>query len=239
MRIDLPPSERITLARGIFGRIAPYYDFLNHTLSLGRDLFWRRAAAARAKVFETGRVLDLASGTGDLARSLAVRHPAARVVGADFCPPMLALARRKIERSGDRIDLVAADALRLPFPDRSFDTVTMAFGIRNIPDRDAAFREMRRVLVPGGRALILELTFPRWSAVQRLYGTYLSRLLPRIGSWVSGDPVAYRYLADSILDFPRPDQVLAQMAAAGLTGGGYIAFTFGVAVLHWAEKPRN
>ena len=212
---------------------------MNHVLSLGRDVFWRKAAAKRAKVFNTGRILDLACGTGDLALALAAARPQARVIATDFTWPMLEKAREKIE-AGDLANKplpAGADALRLPFPQQSFDSVTMAFGIRNIPDRRGALKEMIRILNPGGRALILELTFPRWSFIRNFYETYLNRLIPKIGGLLTGQPLAYQYLADSIMDFPSPDDFTREMEEAGFVHTQYKKMTFGIAVLHMGEKP--
>ncbi len=238
MRVNLDPADRTALVRRMFTQIVPRYDLLNRIHSLGRDVFWRQATARRAKVFDTGRVLDLATGTGDLAMTLAEQFHGSRVIGIDFTLPMVQRAGEKVLASeyGGRVFLSGADALRLPFPDKSFDSVTMAFGIRNIPDRRAALKEMRRVLVPGGRALILEFTFPHWSFFRRIYETYLTRLIPRLGGLISGDRQAYQYLADSILDFPSPQAFCQEMAQAGFSRTGFVQFTFGVAILHWGER---
>lgn len=240
MKINLEPPDRIALVQGLFSRAAPRYDLLNHVMSLRRDVFWRRAAARRTKAFETGRILDLAAGTGDLTLALAEARPEAHVVGADFTQAMLDLAQKKVQDQGrtGKVSLVGADGLRLPFPDRSFDSVTMAFGIRNIPDPQAALKEMFRILVPRGRAVILELTFPRWSIVRRAYDLYLNRLIPRLGGMISGQTMAYQYLADSIMDFPSPEKFLNIMAQAGFHRVRFLRLTFGVAALHWGERPE-
>ena len=237
MRIDLEDKDRIALVRGMFDRVARRYDLLNHMFSLNRDLFWRKAAAGRAKVFRTGLLLDLACGTGDQSIALAEAHPKARILGLDFTHAMLEVARKKI---GDRpsIRLVNGDALNLPLPDQCCDGITMAFGIRNIPDKKGALAEMLRVLVPGGRALILELTFPKWPLVVRFYNSYLNRLIPKIGGLVSGQGLAYRYLADSIMDFPAPEEFCDLMAQAGFVRTGFKTFTGGIAALHWGEKAK-
>jgi demethylmenaquinone methyltransferase / 2-methoxy-6-polyprenyl-1,4-benzoquinol methylase len=237
MRIELSTQDRVILVKEIFSRIVGRYDFLNHLLSLNRDVFWRRATAKRAKLVKTSRFLDVAAGTGDLSIALAQAWPGSTVVGLDFSYPMLAGGQEKIKfrTFNSRISLTCGDALALPFPDRSFDTVTMAFGIRNIPRKELALSEMHRVLVPGGQALILELGFPRWSFIRRFYETYLNRLLPRLGGLVSGQGAAYRYLADSIMDFPEPDCFQKLMQCAGFENTGYKPFTFGAAILHWGS----
>ena len=238
MRIDMEPQDRIRLVRNIFSRVAFRYDLLNHLLSLGRDVFWRNATARRARVFNSGRILDLAAGTGDMAMALSRTWPESSVHAVDFTFPMLAMARPKLAREGlNRVSLTCGDALCLPFPDNTFDTATMAFGIRNIPDKVQALKEILRVLNPGGRLLILELTFPRWSFVRRLYDSYLNRLIPMLGGLVSGQAGAYRYLADSIMDFPTPDEFCNLMAECGYGISGYKKFTFGVCILHWGVKP--
>jgi demethylmenaquinone methyltransferase/2-methoxy-6-polyprenyl-1,4-benzoquinol methylase len=239
MRLDLSPKQRVDLVRGIFSRIAGRYDLLNHVLSLGRDRFWRRAAARRMRLHKTGRLLDAACGTGDMALALAEARAPAVVVGLDFIEAMLEIARPKIaaRRLENRVFLVQGDACRLPFPDEYFDSASIAFGIRNIPDKTAVLSEMSRVLSPGGRLVVLELTFPRWSWVRRLYDSYLNRLIPAVGGLVSGQGRAYQYLADSIMDFDEPEELLGLFRQAGLTGTGFQPLTFGVAVMHWGNKP--
>jgi demethylmenaquinone methyltransferase/2-methoxy-6-polyprenyl-1,4-benzoquinol methylase len=238
MRVNLEQEERIALVRGLFGRVVPHYDLLNHVFSLGRDLFWRRAAAKRARVFSTGRILDVASGTGDLSLALAEAHPGARVVGADFTLPMLVRALEKYRRRNPpHPAVVCGDALRLPFPDAGFDSAAMAFGIRNIPDRFGALKEILRVLAPGGRCLVLELTFPRWPLIRKFYHSYLNRLIPKLGGLISGHELAYQYLADSIMDFPQPPEFMDMMNQAGYVRVGYRGFTFGICALYWGEKP--
>ena len=231
-------KERTELVQFIFTRIVHRYDLLNHLLSLGRDAFWRRAAARRIRSFHTKRILDLASGTGDMALTLAELHHEESIIAVDFNYPMLARAKEKIKVSkyNGRIQTNVGDAMHLPFADQTFDSLTMAFGIRNIPDRVQALHEMHRVLVPGGKAVILELTFPRWSFIRRFYATYLDRLIPRLGGLISGQGRAYKYLADSIMDFPEPAHFCRIMSRAGFSNTGYRKLTFGIAVIHWGEK---
>lgn len=238
MRVNLEANERIDLVKNIFARVVPQYDFLNHFLSLGQDVFWRNATARRAKLFKTNRILDIACGTGDLAIALKNEHPDAYVTGIDFTFPMLEKADEKLaSKKIQSISTACADALRLPFKDESFDSATIAFGIRNIPDRLKALQEMHRILQPGGNVLVLELTFPRVHMIRRFYDTYLNRLLPKLGGMVSGYGLAYQYLADSIMDFPDPEEFRMLLKQAGFVKAGFRKYTFGIATLHWAEKP--
>ena len=240
MRVNLKPDERIALVRHIFSRVVPHYDLLNRLLSLRRDVFWRRAAARRAHVFDTYRILDMACGTADLSLALSQRHPEARVFGIDFTIQMLERGRKKLVQNNfdRRIHLAAANALCLPFPDATFDTVTIAFGIRNIPDRRQALSEMRRILVPGGKALILEMSFPPWPIIRRMYDTYLNRMIPVLGRWLTPNPVAYQYMADSIMDFPSPEELRTEMETAGFVATGYHPLTHGITLISWGYKEK-
>lgn len=231
------PASQIAEVKGIFSRVAPVYDLLNHVLSLREDIRWRRFVARALRVGATERVLDVATGTGDLALAVAAKPERPLVVGLDLVPAMLEPARRKVAQSGARVRLLAGDATCLPFPDRHFDAVTCAFGIRNIPDRVGAMAEMRRVLAPGGRVYILEFTTPRSSAVRHIYHRYLSNLLPRIGGMVSGDEASYRYLAETIMEFPSPGAFRVEMTTAGLVAPRSHPLTKGIAWVHVAERP--
>ena len=227
-------AEHVGVVRDIFATIPGRYDFLNHLLSLRRDVAWRRAAVRRLRFFSTFRLLDIATGTADLAIEAARHHPQIRVTGVDFTPEMLAAGQRKIFARGlaDRIRLLQADAMQLPFPDESFDAAAMAFGIRNMPDRLQALREMRRVLVPGGRAFILEMNFPPNRFWQGFFALYLKHLLPAVARLFSVNPAAYRYLGDSILHFPAPPAFLALMEAAGFRQVTQRGMTFGITRLY-------
>lgn len=229
---------------GMFGSIARWYDPLNHILSGGLDRRWRAcladavlpSASPGAKPSRPPRILDLAAGTLDVA--LAVRHrcPEARIPAFDFCPPMLAHGVRKLKTEDKALVWpVAADARSLPLPDACLDGITIAFGIRNIVPRAAAFAEMARVLAPGGRACVLEFGGGAGTLWFGLYRLYLKRILPVIGR-LSGNADAYRYLADTILAFPDADALSEEMREAGFARIYHLAFCSGIVRLHVAEK---
>lgn len=221
----------------MFGGIAGRYDTINHLLSLNRDRAWRRRAAREATVAAGGRVLDLCGGTGDLSVALArAGSPPGLVICCDFSRPMLARAGPKFARAGvaDRCVRVEADALRLPFADSSFDAVTVAFGVRNLADMGAGFREMRRVLAPGGRLVVLEFSRPTGPLLSRLYRAYLSRVVPRLGDGASGRSGPYRYLARTIGEFPDPDILAGLLREAGFGGVGWVPLTGGIVCVHTA-----
>lgn len=225
----------------MFDRIAPRYDLLNRVLSLGIDQRWRRRTV-RALELRPGlaRVLDLATGTADLALLIARRHPDARVVGLDPAQRMLAVGRTKTAKAGvgDRVRFVTGDAETLPFPDASFDGVTIAFGIRNVPDRPRALREMRRVTRPGGRIAILELSEPDGGLIGRLARFHVHRLVPWIGGLLSGSR-EYRYLQRSIAAFPPALRFAGIMEEAGLEMVRVERMTLGVCHLYVAERPAR
>lgn len=219
--------------RDMFARIRGRYDLLNRLLSLGCDVGWRRRMARRVAGRNPGRILDLATGSGDV--WLAVRRacPGAElIVGADFCHPLLAMAGAK-----GAAPLVAADALALPFADGAFDAITVAFGVRNFADRAAAFRECARVLRPGGTLWVLEFTPPP-PAIAPAYFFYVGRVGPWIARAVGADPAAYRYLGESIRHFPRAEDLADELTRAGFTAAGFDLLSFGTVALHWAECPR-
>lgn len=223
----------------MFSTVTGRYDFLNHVLSLRRDVAWRRRTASRMRFARTGRLLDVATGTCDLAIEAALKHPRIRVFAADLVPEMMARGRAKIQRFGlsSRVRLLEADALGLPFEDGRFDVAAVAFGIRNMPDREAALREMTRVVVPGGLVLVLEMSLPRAALLRPIYAVYLNRLLPRVARWFSPNPGAYRYLAESIMGFPAPDVLAGLLQEAGLERVEVHPLTCGVAYLHVGRKP--
>jgi demethylmenaquinone methyltransferase/2-methoxy-6-polyprenyl-1,4-benzoquinol methylase len=221
----------------MFARIVPAYDLLNRTLSLGCDRLWRKRLASAVKPGSTGRILDIAAGTLDVALALHARYPHISVPAVDFCLPMLQKGRGKLQKTA-RILPVAGDATRLPLADASVDACTMAFGIRNIPERGAAFAEMLRVLAPGGRACVLEFASGRKRIWGGLYNLYLERLLPALGRLVSGDKDAYAYLAQSIYGFPDAAALTEELLGAGFARARFESVFAGVVCLYIADKAR-
>jgi demethylmenaquinone methyltransferase/2-methoxy-6-polyprenyl-1,4-benzoquinol methylase len=221
-------TKRAQAIRGMFGRIAHRYDLLNRLLSLGQDLRWRRLVAERVADLGPERLLDVCTGTGDLAVGL---DGAAAAYGSDFCLPMLAIARRKRVRGRAAPTWFAADSLRLPVADGSFDAVTVAFGVRNFEDLQAGLRELTRVLRSDGRLLVLEFSRPRGS-LGPLLRWWVDRVPPVVGRLVSGDAEAYRYLTASVASFPEGDRMAALMEAAGLQEVEVRPLTWGVATLY-------
>lgn len=232
-------DKRGRTIRDMFAGVAPRYDLLNHLLSGGLDLWWRRLAAARLSAAERERVLDLCSGTGDQATALARRG--ARVQAVDFCVPMLARSVPKFDRLNGlpRPTPLAADALALPFETGSFSAATVSFGLRNVADLDRSLRELARVLRPGGRLLVIEPATPEIPVLKSLYLVYFRRILPKIGAWLSPRGSAYGYLTESVLDFPQRGGFLARMEEAGLVDATYESLTAGIVCLYSAHVPKG
>ncbi|HEX6971158.1 MAG TPA: bifunctional demethylmenaquinone methyltransferase/2-methoxy-6-polyprenyl-1,4-benzoquinol methylase UbiE [Limnochordia bacterium] len=229
------PQGKEAYVREMFSRIAGRYDLLNRLLSVRRDVAWRRRAAALAGCGPGSRVLDVATGTGDLAFELARRvGETGEVVGVDFVPDMLALAERKAARraEGRRCRFLLANAMSLPFPDASFDAATIAFGLRNLADFAGGLSEMRRVVRPGGRVVVLELSTPVWPGLRQVYRWYFHRVVPSIGRWVQGIAGPYDYLPESVRRFPDQESLAALMVASGLVDVEYVNLTGGIAAVH-------
>ncbi|MEW6420467.1 MAG: bifunctional demethylmenaquinone methyltransferase/2-methoxy-6-polyprenyl-1,4-benzoquinol methylase UbiE [Deinococcota bacterium] len=221
--------------QAMFASIAPRYDLLNRVLSLGVDRLWRREAAWEALSLNPRRLLDVATGTGDFALELKARAPQIEVVGSDFVPEMLNLARKKAHVRHLDIRLEEGDALDLPYPDGAFDVVTCAFGFRNFADYGRGLSEMWRVLAPGGRVVILDFPPPRPNLFGSVFRFYFRQVLPRIGALVSGNAGAYTYLPESTLAFLEPERLARLMHATGFRPR-FRLLTFGIAALHVGDK---
>lgn len=223
--------------KDMFAQIAPTYDRLNSILSLNVHRLWRPVAVRAAAPPPGGVVLDLATGTADLALLLAAAvGPGGLVVGTDFCEPMLRLGQAKVRRRGGPVRLAVGAADELPFAAETFDAVTMAFALRNVPDAGHCLREMARVTRPGGWVVNLELTRPRPRLLREFYRIYQDSLMPSIGGWLSGRREAYSYLPRSIQQFPPPEAVAELFRGAGLEEVSWQSLTFGLATVHRGRK---
>lgn len=232
-------AETAKSVRGMFDAVAPRYDLLNHVLSLGFDLAWRRATAQELRsVLQRPEsvAIDLCCGTGDLAFALS-KVSKGRVIAADFSHPMLQRALAKKRRSNGRVLFLEGDSLSLPFPGQYADAVATAFGFRNLASYAQGLREMRRVLKPGGVLAILEFSTVRWPLFGPVFRLYFAKLLPRIGSSISGVRGAYQYLHDSVSQFPAQEELAELMREEGFEGVRYRNFMGGVAALHLGKKP--
>jgi demethylmenaquinone methyltransferase/2-methoxy-6-polyprenyl-1,4-benzoquinol methylase len=228
----LSGDAKRSYVRDMFTAIAPRYDLLNHLLSLNIDRAWRRHAVRRLELARVpdGTYLDACAGTLDLAAEVARQHGfQGRVAAADFVVPMLQRGRAK----NRALRPVGADTLRLPFGDGSFDGAVVGFGIRNLVDVDAGLLELRRVLRPRARLVILDFTLPRLWPVRVLYLAYFRRVLPIIGRVVSKHTDAYTYLPNSVMEFPTPEALAERMRRAGFVDVGFDRLTLGVAAVHW------
>lgn len=224
--------------REMFDSIAPRYDLLNHTLSMQVDRLWRRRAVRIVRRCRPRRILDVATGTGDLAIALARSIRDVRVLGVDLSQRMLDAARAKVAARGldGRIVLEQGDAERLAVADASVDVATVAFGVRNFGDLEAGLRELARTLKPGGTVVILEFSRPRCRLFRTIYEFYTGRILPRIGGWVSRDKRAYEYLPASVGAFPSPKEFLSLLAQAGFRNCRARSQSFGIAQIYTGQR---
>lgn len=222
-----------------FSDIAPGYDLANRVMSSGIDVLWRRYLAKRVASTKPTELLDLATGSGDVAFTLAKRVPTAEhIIGMDFCQPMLDMAVQKqpSRKSAEKITFRQGDCLNLPLEDNSFDIVTISFGLRNLEDREKGLAEMKRVLKPGGRLLVLEFTQPdKW--VRGFYYWYLKNIIPLISGKLTGNKDAYKYLGSSIEQFPEKQQLADELTRAGFQSIRMKGLTFSVAAVHEGTKP--
>lgn len=232
-------NEQAHRVREMFASIAGRYDLLNHLLSGNVDKRWRNLVAkALATTLENGdaRVLDVACGTGDLALTL-FENGKAKIVGLDFCRPMLDIAASKSSKTGSALSLIEGDALSLPFAGGSFDAATIAFGLRNFTSTEAGFKELLRILKPGGSVAVLEFSKPNTPLLSSFFNFYFRKLLPVVGGWVSGSKSAYQYLPDSVSRFPDQRALASLMEEAGFEKVSFTNLTGGVAALHVGSRP--
>jgi len=232
--LDQKEAAHYAAVKEMFSGIAKRYDLLNHVLSLNIDKSWRRRVKKEIHDILDDKdavVLDVACGTGDLSIELK-RDANATVIGTDFCQPMLDVATQKTSATNARISYVEADAMQLPFPSGKFDAVTIAFGLRNLPNYENGLREMNRVLKPSGRLVILECSHPPLPGFRQLYHFYFGRILPRIGGLISGSHGAYKYLPDSVAKFPHQTELVEFMERAGFQNVRYTNLTGGIAAIH-------
>ncbi len=227
--------------REMFGGIARRYDFLNHFLSLNTDKRWRRLVRKKLQdvlLRSDALVLDVACGTGDLSLELQ-RDSEARIIGTDFCRPMLAIAAEKTLKQNEKVPYIEGDALSLPFADKSFDAVTIAFGLRNLANWADGLRELRRILKTGGKLAILEFSLPIVPGFRQLFNFYFTSVLPRIGGAVSGSRGAYEYLPDSVSRFPDQKNLAKMMRETGFESVEYQNLTGGIAAIHLGQRNKE
>jgi demethylmenaquinone methyltransferase/2-methoxy-6-polyprenyl-1,4-benzoquinol methylase len=232
---DVSPAEKARLVDQVFTSVASKYDLMNDLMSFGVHRLWKRHFIATSGVRTGDRVLDLAGGTGDIAILMArAVGPTGRVLLTDINAAMLRAGRDRLLDEGvvANVDCLQVDAQAIPLPDRSMDLVTIAFGLRNVTDKDAALREMHRVLKPGGRALVLEFSQVRIAPLRPLYDMYSFQVLPRIGAMVARDEGSYRYLAESIRKHPDQDTLKGMLDAAGFARAGYRNLAGGMVAIH-------
>jgi demethylmenaquinone methyltransferase/2-methoxy-6-polyprenyl-1,4-benzoquinol methylase len=236
--VTVSTSREPARIAGMFDAIAWRYDRLNHVLSLGLDRVWRRRAIRELALEDGDRVLDVCTGTGDLAVE-ALKKRRVSILGVDFAGEMLKHALEKVRRGGldDRIRLARGDATRLPVPDAAYDAAMVAFGIRNVADPSAALREMCRTLRPGGRLVILEFGFPKIPGIRGLYKAYFRHVLPRVGRAMSRHGEAYAYLPASVADFDSDDGVRTLIRNAGFESVTSVPLTLGIVYLYSARRP--
>jgi demethylmenaquinone methyltransferase/2-methoxy-6-polyprenyl-1,4-benzoquinol methylase len=231
---SLVGEAKARYVNGMFSRIARRYDLMNFIMSMGQDGAWRRFAVRQARPNAGGLALDVATGTGRVAQELA--RTGTRAVGVDFTLSMMEQGRADGVGEKESVYFAGADALRLPFGDETFDCVTTGFAMRNVIDIEGAFREMRRVVKPGGRVVCLEVGRPRLGVTRFLHGMYTREVVPLLGKLIAGDSDAYSYLPSSMGKYPPPPELARIMRSAGLRFIEYKQLTFGAVAVHWGVK---
>ena len=222
----------------MFGEIAPKYDRMNHLLSMNVDRYWRWLTVRKLAPNKTDPILDVCTGTGDLAFSFhKFTDGQVPVIGSDFCYEMLEVGREKVGKFGRDVEFIEADAQNLPFEDDQFQVVSAAFGLRNVADTDQGLREMTRVCKPGGQVAILEFSVPRYQPIKGMYGWYFTNVLPKIGQFLArNDSSAYNYLPESVGEFPCYETLVDKMVAAGMSSAKFYPLTGGIATLYVGVK---
>ena len=233
-KATLQGEQKARYVQGMFSRIARRYDLMNVLMSFGQDEAWRRFAVDRARPKRGGLALDVATGTGKIAQSMA--HRGAIAVGIDFCPPMMVQGRSEGVGAEEPVFFAGGDALSLPFADGTFDSLTTGFAMRNVTDIEGAFREMVRVTKPGGRIVCLEVGKPRWAITRLFHQAYTRGVMPLMGKLIVGDGDAYSYLPNSMGKFPPPEELARIMIRAGVRNVRWKQLTFGAVAIHWGEK---
>ena len=235
---EMNDDERVRIVKDIFASITDKYDFLNRVLSARRDVAWRNRTVFEMSFFNTNRFLDVATGTGDLALDCANIYPHVTVTGIDFVQKIVnkGIEKVSIQNLHDRVELKWGDATQIKFDDNSFDVAAIAFGIRNIPAKEKALSEMKRIIVPDGQVMVLELTTPETGLLRNIYSFYLNRLLPKLTKWFTKNPAAYEYLADSIMNFPTRSEFVKIMESVGFRNIKVLPLTFGVCTLYIGNK---
>ena len=235
---EMTRNQRVEIVKDIFSSITNKYDFLNRFLSLRQDLVWRKKTVKKMQFFKSYKFLDMATGTGDLAIDAVNIHPNIKAIGLDFVQDMVDYGNLKIENQNlkDRVVLKWGDATDIDYEDNSFDVTAMAFGIRNIPDKVKALSEMKRVMLPKGQILILELTTPNPGFFKNIYSFYLNKLLPKIAKRFTKNPAAYEYLADSIMNFPTRSEFISLLDSIGFRNIKAIPLSLGICTLYIANK---
>ncbi len=231
---DLEKDKPRYVAR-MFAAIAPRYDLMNRIMTFGRDVAWRRLVARELRLPPDGAALDVAAGTGDIAREITRLYPHSQVAALDFCMDMMLVGRRKFS-AGERVAFVCGDALALPYPDATFDGVATGFALRNVADIARTLREMWRVLKPGGRMACLEVSRPPQRLISDIYWWYFFRVVPTLGGWISGQREAYAYLPQSARAFLSAEELAEEMRAAGFVNVRFHRLMLGAAAVHVGEK---
>jgi demethylmenaquinone methyltransferase/2-methoxy-6-polyprenyl-1,4-benzoquinol methylase len=231
----LTGQERADYVQEMFARIAGRYDLMNRLMTAGQDIRWRRFAIEQARLPENGRLLDIATGTGDIALEGLTQTPGLQAIGGDFTLEMMWVGKRYLQRQAIR--WVGADTLALPFPDSTFDAVTSGFLMRNVIDVPGAFREQMRVTKPGGRVVVLESSPPKQNVLRPFILIHLNYVIPALGRLITGEREAYSYLPDSTQQFQSPESLVSIMRQVGFTNIGYKLFMFGTIAIHVGQKP--